>query len=94
MNPADRFANSERSDTRVIVSLGPVKRVAFILVTLLLVGGLPVLGLEVMLGLLDRAPPIVSGWRVSQGTAFRFQYNQLGFRGVPISYAASDLSFF
>ena len=74
----------------MIVSLGPVKRVAFILVTLVLVGGLLVLGLEVLLGLLDRARPIVSGWRAPQSTAFRFQYNQLGFRGVPINYSASD----
>ena len=90
MNPADRFADSKGSDARTIVSPGPVKRVAFILVTLVLVGGLLVLGLEVLLGLLDRARPIVSGWRAPQGTAFRFQYNQLGFRGVPINYSTSD----
>ena len=89
MNPADRFADSKGSEERTIVSPGPVKRVAFILVTLVLVGGLLVLGLEVLLGLLDRARPIVSGWR-AQGTAFRFQYNQLGFRGVPINYSTSD----
>ena len=87
MNPADRFADSKGSDARTIASPGPVKRVAFILVTLVLVGGLLVLGLEVLLGLLDRARPIVSGWRAPQGTAFRFQYNQLGFRGVPINYS-------
>jgi len=90
VNPADRFADSKGSDARTIVSPGPVKRVAFILVTLVLVGGLLVLGLEVLLGLLDRARPIVSGWRAPQGTAFRFQYNQLGFRGVPINYSTSD----
>jgi hypothetical protein len=71
-------------------ALTPVRRGVFIIVTLVLLVAVPLLGLEALLRLLDRARPVVSGWRAPQAQALPAEHNQLGFRGVPIEYADDD----
>jgi hypothetical protein len=67
-----------------------LKRSLFVLLTVVLVGTMAVLSLEILLRVLDRAQPIVSGWRANQDESNRLQINQLGYRGVPITYSPDD----
>ena len=67
-----------------------VKRATFILLTVLLAIAVSLLAFESLLRVLKRAEPVVSGWRGTTGDEYRFQHNQLGFRGVPIEYLPDD----
>ena len=82
-DPASEGASGRRG-------LTPSRRGVFIIVTLVLLVAVPVLGLEAMLRLLNRASPVVSGWRAPQALVLPSEHNQLGFRGVPIEYADDD----
>lgn len=66
-----------------------MRRRTFAFVTLFVAIVAPAVAAELLLRVIDRPVPLVSGWRAPVGR-MRFQINELGFRGQPVKYSDRD----